>query len=90
MPAALGYTIKGSLENVYPGGLSNIIEVSKDTRNLNYCNFIIALYTKARYDEQCLGHFGLADEYYTHFSAIRRYPDLIVHRLIKVHVRKSV
>ena len=42
---------------------------------------------KARYDEQCLGHFGLADEFYTHFtSPIRRYPDLIVHRLIRKYL----
>ena len=39
---------------------------------------------KARYDAQCLGHFGLADDYYTHFtSPIRRYPDLLVHRMIR-------
>ena len=39
---------------------------------------------KARYDRQCLGHFGLADEFYTHFtSPIRRYPDLLVHRCIR-------
>ncbi|WRK56007.1 RNB domain-containing ribonuclease [Coprobacillaceae bacterium CR2/5/TPMF4] len=81
----LGYTIKGSLENVYPNELSAIIEASKDTpEHTIISTLLLRCMQKARYDEQCLGHFGLADEFYTHFtSPIRRYPDLIVHRMIR-------
>ena len=87
----LGYTIKGSLEDIHSKELSKIVEASKGTdEHVIISTLLLRCMAKARYDEQCLGHFGLADEYYTHFtSPIRRYPDLMVHRLIRTYLFKK-
>ena len=86
--SVLGYKIKGSLDHVYPRELSSLIESAKGKPEHSVIStLLLRCMQKARYDAQCLGHYGLADEYYTHFtSPIRRYPDLLVHRLIRNYV----
>ncbi len=51
---------------------------------------ILRAMQKAKYESQVSGHFGLGATYYTHFtSPIRRYPDLIIHRLIHMFILKD-
>jgi len=80
-----GYTIKGGKEDVHPKALQKLLEVVDGKKEAAMINkMMLRTMEKARYAEENLGHFGLAATYYTHFtSPIRRYPDLIVHRMIR-------
>ncbi|MDQ0892130.1 ribonuclease R [Paenibacillus sp. V4I9] len=80
-----GYSVKGKGNSVHPRALQALLEEIKGTPEETVLSKIMLRSMKqARYDAQSLGHFGLAAEFYSHFtSPIRRYPDLIIHRVIR-------
>jgi len=64
------------------------IEGKPEERILSY--LMLRSLKQARYSDQNVGHFALAASSYTHFtSPIRRYPDLIVHRILKAHLSQK-
>ena len=80
----LGFGLK-NINNVRPSALQKVLLASKGTKEELVINRVtLRSLRKARYSPESLGHFGLAAQYYCHFtSPIRRYPDLTVHRLLK-------
>lgn len=82
--SALGIVVRGTKGTITPKDLQKVIENVEDKPESAVINtMLLRSMQQARYSEDNFGHYGLAAEYYTHFtSPIRRYPDLIVHRLI--------
>ena len=73
------------VDEVQPGALQKVLtRIAGRPEERIISTVMLRSLKQARYESQNIGHFGLAATYYTHFtSPIRRYPDLIVHRLIR-------
>ncbi|HEV7503306.1 MAG TPA: ribonuclease R [Thermoanaerobaculia bacterium] len=83
--ATFGLKLRGDLENLPPMALQEVLrEVKGRPEEKFVSSVVLRTLQRALYDPQCLGHYALASQYYTHFtSPIRRYPDLVVHRQLK-------
>ncbi|MBC2582311.1 ribonuclease R [Clostridium sp. DJ247] len=87
----LGYVIRWG-QDIHPKALQDVIEKVKGQKEETVVSTLLLRSMKqARYSPECVGHFGLAAKYYCHFtSPIRRYPDLIIHRIIKEFINGKV
>jgi ribonuclease R len=83
-----GYSVKGVKNDIHPQALQRVLdEVKGEQEEMIISKLMLRSMKQAKYDPKSIGHFGLATEFYTHFtSPIRRYPDLIVHRLIRTYL----
>jgi len=84
MMKRLGYNFPIS-KTMKPIQFARFLDKIKDQPEVDFINeLMLRSMQKAVYQEDNIGHFGLAFKHYTHFtSPIRRYPDLLVHRLLR-------
>ncbi len=88
--AALGIEAKFG-KNIHPGMLQKLLEeVGDHPLRGSVERLLVRSMKRAMYSALNIGHFGLASYAYTHFtSPIRRYPDLVVHRLLKMYLKQG-
>ena len=87
----MGVNVKKTQNEIHPKQIQDALSQIEDSPYQPIINsLLLRSMMKAKYSEKCLGHYGLAMNYYCHFtSPIRRYPDLMTHRLIKNLLIKS-
>ncbi len=80
-----GITLRGTPGGIHPKAICSVLDSAKGKPGEDVVNSVtLRSMQKAFYSTSCEGHFGLALKYYCHFtSPIRRYPDLMIHRIIK-------
>lgn len=88
---ALGYDLKTKDGEVTAKDFNNLLNQIEDTPHESLIRTAaIRSMQKAIYSTKNIGHFGLAFDFYTHFtSPIRRYPDLLVHRILHKHLKNE-
>ena len=81
----LGYKLNGKIKDISPKNMQNLLEQLNEKKEFKILsNLLLRSMAKAEYTKENTGHFGLASRCYTHFtSPIRRFPDLIVHTLLR-------
>ncbi len=88
----LGVSYPKVPDNITPRYYQEILENAENSSSKDVINkMLLRSMQKAKYMNKNLGHFGLALDYYCHFtSPIRRYPDLCIHRIIKDYLHKKI
>lgn len=84
----MGYKIIGKFKEIKPTSMQKILsQVADKPEYPVLSDILLRTMQKAVYSKENIGHFGLGSNCYTHFtSPIRRYPDLIVHRLLRTYL----
>ncbi len=87
----LGYNIQTSGQKRISGSINRLMEEVRGEKEQNIIETLaIRAMAKAVYSTVNIGHYGLSFPYYTHFtSPIRRYPDIMVHRLLDHYLKKG-